>query len=511
MNMINLKQIKMKNFKQACLAFSFLVAGVLTGCSKDDDNTPATGDGVLVSSENILTGGNKIIGNGDKEFVFTGKQTLRKGVYTLKGWVYVKEGAELTIEAGTIIKGDKGTKAALIVEPGAKLFAQGTASDPIVFTSAQPAGSRRPGDWGGLIICGRAVNNQKEMQIEGGPRTKHGGTNDADNSGIIRYVRVEFAGYPFAADKEINGITFGSVGSGTRVDHLQVSYSNDDSYEWFGGAVDCKYLVAYHGWDDEFDTDNGFSGNVQYCLSIRNPRIADISQSNGFESDNCADGAAVAPFTTATFSNVTFIGPLGQDKDFVNDNSYINGGEVYPNNGSGLGKFQAAMQIRRGSHLSCVNSVAVGYPIGLLLDGEKGNTVSEAKAGKLTLQNLWFAGMNALGTDANKVYEDYLVTGYDTDKKAILDKSQPSYSSTYFLAQPGNRSVGVADLKLTRPSGSNITVDYLPAAGSPLLDGGNASMSGGMSFAGAFRNADDNWLAGWTEFDPQHAAYEAVK
>lgn len=128
-----------------------------------------------------------------------------------------------------------------------------------------------------------------------GPRTKHGGDDDSDNSGIIRYVRVEFAGYPFMKDKEINGITFGSVGSGTTIDHLQVSYSNDDSYEWFGGSVNCKYLVAYNGWDDEFDTDNGFSGKIQYGLSIRDPRIADTSQSNGFESDNCADGSLVSP------------------------------------------------------------------------------------------------------------------------------------------------------------------------------------------------------------------------
>lgn len=511
MSIINLKQMKMKKFKLRCLALSFLTIGVLSSCDKNDDNPPTPTDGVLATSDNILTNGDKTIGNGDKEFVFTGKQTLKKGIYNLKGWVYVKDGAELTIEAGTIIKGDKGTKAALIIEPGAKLFAQGTATNPIIFTSAQAAGSRRPGDWGGLIICGRAQNNQKEMQIEGGPRTKHGGTNNADNSGKIQYVRVEFAGYPFAADKEINGITFGSVGSGTTVDHLQVSYSNDDSYEWFGGAVNCKYLVAYHGWDDEFDTDNGFSGNVQYCLSIRHPRIADISQSNGFESDNCADGATVNPFTTATFSNVTFIGPLGQDEAFKNDNTYINGGSVYPDNGSGLGKFQAAMQIRRSSHLSCVNSVAVGFPIGLLLDGEKGNTISEAKAGKLTLQNLWFAGMSVLGTDANKVYEDYLVTGYGSDGKAILDKTQPSYSSTFFQAQPGNHSVSVADLKLTKPANSKITVNYLPGTDSPLLNGGNGSLSGGTNYAGAFKDASDNWLAGWTEFDPQNANYDSVK
>ena len=89
---------------------------------------------------------------------------------------------------------------------------------------------------------------------------------------------MEFAGYPFDTDKEINGVTFGSVGSGTQIDHIQVSYSNDDSFEWFGGSANCSYLVAYKGWDDDFDTDNGFDGEVSYCLSVRDPRIADTSQ-----------------------------------------------------------------------------------------------------------------------------------------------------------------------------------------------------------------------------------------
>ena len=270
-------------------------------------------DHLLFNDDKTENAKGTVIGNGDQEFIFKGTQTLSKGTYLMKGWIYVGTGSVLTIEPGTVIKGDKDTQAALIVEPGGKLIAEGTKDAPIVFTSEQPKGQRKPGDWGGLIICGNAKNNQGVLnqQIEGGPRTKHGGNDDADNSGILRYVRVEFAGYPFQKDKEINGITFGSVGSGTTIDHLQVSYSNDDSYEWFGGNVNCKYLVAYNGWDDEFDTDNGFSGKVQYCLSIRDPRIADTSQSNGFESDNCGDASLIEPYTTAVFSNVTFIGPLG--------------------------------------------------------------------------------------------------------------------------------------------------------------------------------------------------------
>ena len=495
------------------------MAASLTACS-DDDNTSGgseetkytwTKDGGLNACDHILfsqdgtenTSGTQI-GNGDKEFVFTGKQTLKKGVYQLKGWVYVADGAELTIEPGTIIRGDKSTMAALIVERGGKLIAQGTQTDPIVFTSGQPAGSRKPGDWGGVILCGKAKNNQTEQQIEGGPRTKHGGNDDADNSGVLSYVRIEFAGYPFQKDKEINGLTLGSVGSSTKIDHVQVSYSNDDSFEWFGGTVNCDHLIAYKGWDDDFDTDNGFSGRVQFGLAVRDSRIADTSQSNGFESDNCADGAQVSPYTSATFSNITFVGPRA-DASFQNSDSYITAGQYFPNNGSALGKFQAAMQIRRSSRLNCVNSVITDWPIGLLLDGEKGNTVDQAKAGTLRLQNIYMANVGVIGSDANKVYDDVL---YDAASKTVLDASQNSYSHTFFLAQAGNKVFdAVSDLMLTDAKG--VGVACMPQAGSPLF--GAASFSGltgftTVNYIGAF-DQNDSWLDGWTCFDPQSANY----
>ena len=499
----------------ACALVAF-TAATFTSCGSDDptpekteqgSQDPIGTDGIIKIYDDILFADNTI-GNGDQEVIFKGKQTLKKGTYLLKGWVYLAEGAELTIEPGTVIKGDKDTKAALIVEPGAKLYAEGTATAPIVFTSAQPAGSRRPGDWGGLILCGRAKNNQKSQQIEGGPRTKHGGDDDADNSGILKYVRVEFAGYPFERDKEINGITFGSVGSGTTVDYVQVSYSNDDSFEWFGGTVNCKHLVAFKGWDDDFDTDNGFSGRVQYALSVRDSHIADTSQSNGFESDNCADGAQVDPYTTAVFSNVTFIGPKTSDSSFQNTTDYIDGGSMNPKNGSSLGRFQSAMQIRRSSRLNCINSIAMGFPIGLILDGEKGNTQAMATAGNLKLNNIWFADMDILGSDANKVYKDAYVTGYE-NKQAILDESRESFSSTFFKAQTGNKVTTVAEMLL---SGSGIfkglDVNFMPQSGSPLLSG--ASFFGftgldSVSFIGAF--GTENWLSSWTNFDPENTAY----
>ena len=440
------------------------------------------------------------IGNGDQEFVFTGKQTIKKGTYILKGWVYIADGAELTIEPGTVIKGDKQTKASLIAERGGKLIAQGTATEPIVFTSEEAKGNRRPGDWGGIIICGKAKNNKSEMQIEGGPRTKHGGNDDADNSGVLSYVRIEFAGYPFQTDQEINGLTLGSVGSGTKIDHVQVSYTNDDSYEWFGGTVNCKYLVAYKGWDDDFDTDNGFSGKVQFGLSVRDSKIADVSQSNSFESDNNADGSNSEPHTSAVFSNMTLVGPMATDASFVNDASYINGGNYYPNNGSSLGKFQAAMHIRRDTHLNCFNSVAIGWPIGIIIDNEKGDTQGAATAGNLKLENIWLANVNAVGTDFNKIYVDGL---YNYETKQV-DESQPSFSSTFFKAQSGNKFYEAA-------TGWFDTTGYIPTSGSPLLSAAaftNSLLSGfdQVSYIGAFA-AGDTWLDGWTNFDPQNTDY----
>ena len=450
-----------KMYLMGCIGI-LAASAMLSSCSSDDEGNGGSTteykwttngglkacDHILFETDNKENANGTQIGNGDQEFVFTGKQTLKKGTYLLKGWVYIADGAELTIEPGTIIKGDKQSKAALIAERGGKLIAKGTATEPIVFTSEEAAGSRKPGDWGGVILCGKAKNNQTQLQIEGGPRTQHGGNDDADNSGALSYVRIEFAGYPFQKDKEINGLTLGSVGSGTQIDHVQVSYSNDDSFEWFGGTANCKYLVAYKGWDDDFDTDNGFSGKVQYGLSIRDSKIADTSQ----------------------------------------------------NNGSALGKFQAAMQIRRSSNLNCINSVALGWPIGLIIDGEKGETVQNAKDKKFKLQNVYFAGMDAIGTDANKKYEDYL---YDAANKTDLDKNKDSYSHTFFLLPELNNKYFDSWTSLVGADG------YTPIAGSPLLSA--ASFSGWtgfdvVSFIGAF-DGSNNWLNGWTNFDPQNARY----
>ncbi|MDR1681767.1 MAG: hypothetical protein LBS25_00040, partial [Candidatus Symbiothrix sp.] len=278
----------LKNLKWASLLLMVCIAIFNVSCGDNNEEpTPPTGKTLD-------------LGDGSDAYEITSDMTLEyPNIYNLRGFVYVPAGKTLTVEPGVIIKGDKATKATLIVERGGKIMAKGTKERPIVFTSSQAPGSRNPGDWGGLILLGKAPNNMGEQTIEGGVRSKHGGTDANDNSGALSYVRVEFAGIEYSTDNEINGITFGSVGAATQLDHIQVSYSGDDSFEWFGGTVNAKNLVAFRGWDDDFDTDNGFSGKIQYALGLRDPKTADKSASNGFESDNNAAGSDGQPFTKA--------------------------------------------------------------------------------------------------------------------------------------------------------------------------------------------------------------------
>ena len=285
--------------------------------------------------------------------------TTWSGVVLLQNKIYVKNNATLTILPGTVIRGDLATQGTLIITKGAKLMAQGTEASPIVFTSNETVGNRAEGDWGGVVLLGKAKNNQPGgiANIEGiAPTadTEHGGTDDTDNSGMLTYVRIEFAGIALQPNKEINGLTFGSVGSATRIDNIQVSFSGDDSFEFFGGTVDCKHLIAYRGLDDDFDTDFGYRGRVQFGLSIRDLNLSDaIGDSNAFESDNDATGSAALPLTAPIFSNITLVGALG------------NGTVILP-----IGdKFEKAFRIRRNSAISIHNSIATGWEKGLSIEG----------------------------------------------------------------------------------------------------------------------------------------------
>ncbi len=275
---------------------------IFSSCKKDKNNN---------NNNNTTTGGVEEL-TGD---ISSSRTLTADKKYLLKGFVYVTNGATLTIEPGTVIMGDKATKGSLVVTRGAKINAVGTATKPIVFTSALAAGARAAGDWGGVILLGKAPINPSggEAKIEGGLTATaggdekiyfgFGGTDANDNSGTMKYVRIEFAGIAFSPDNEINGLTMGGVGAGTTISYVQVYRSGDDAYEWFGGTIAGDHLVATYSWDDDFDTDFGFSGHVQFSVSQRAAAIADVSGSNGFESDNDGNGSTNAPQTKAMFSH----------------------------------------------------------------------------------------------------------------------------------------------------------------------------------------------------------------
>lgn len=390
----------------------------------------------------------------------------------LSGFVYVTDGVTLTIEPGTVIKGEKATEGSLIVEPGGKIIAEGTVEKPIVFTSDQPAGSRTYGDWGGLILCGNApVNATTKPQIEGGPRTTYGGNKPEDNSGIVKYVRIEFAGYPLEPNKEINGLTLGGVGRGTTLEYIQVSYCGDDSFEWFGGTVNAKHLIAYKGWDDEFDTDYGYSGKLQFLLGVRDPKVADTSKSNGFESDNDANGSGNEPLTKPIFSNVTLIGPFYGESAGKAESQILYTTDDAANGAKG-GQFQAAMHIRRNSALNVYNSVFTGWPYGLYLQG--------ANAGA-TVKNVIFAGMwENFKDDASKSY--FETTGLNNQVYA---------SSNDLIAKNADYSSVVVD----KIGGAEFSDAVL-----------SDSFFDKVTYKGAFDGTND-WTAGWANWDPQNTAY----
>jgi hypothetical protein len=443
----------MKKYFNLFLTFTIGCSILMTSCNraeKEEDIviTPPKGENIVIKGA--------ITAN-------TSWKSINK--YILEGFVYVEAGATLTIEPGTIIKGDKATKATLIIKPGAKIIAEGTKEKPIVFTSNQAKGARNYGDWGGLIILGKAKVNKTPATIEGENISTFGGDVAADNSGILKYVRIEFGGIAFETDKEVNGLTLGGVGSGTVIDFVQVSNNGDDGFEWFGGDVNATHLISYKNLDDDFDTDWGYSGKVQYGLIFRDPKVADqcsCSDSNGFESDNDASGSPATPQTSANFANVSII--LGE--------------------GTPDAKFRAGFRIRRNSAISIYNSLVVGaFPKGGLELGDAA-TQKNFMDGKSDFKGLIFAGMGTKG----------IVLGDSTKLKDVSRKNNFKADAT---------TLGLA----SKYNVLNEKPGLLPISGSSLLTAGVELPTGfeKNTYAGAFSSTD--WTAGWTNFDPQNADY----
>jgi hypothetical protein len=326
---------------------------------------------LLLSCEKELGGGTPPI-NVPSQTTLTGNinqtTTLTSDkVWTLKGYVYVTDGAKLIIQPGTTIISDVAEKGALCIERGAQIIAEGTPEKPIIFTSGKNVGERSPGDWGGIVILGRAkTNRSSEPTIEGGIGRPFGGTNDADNSGILKYVRIEYAGIAALPNSEINALTLGGVGSGTVIEYVQTIYANDDAFEFFGGTVSPKYLYAFATADDDFDFDFGYTGTITNGVAKRDPQFVDNGDAgNGVECDNDGVGSLAQPFTHPKLLNMILVGP--------NDATSL------PNHNLGL-------RFRRATQFTMKNSVIWGWMKGGL-SLESNETTQFVKDGVSVFEN----------------------------------------------------------------------------------------------------------------------------
>ena len=293
-------------------------------------------------------------------------------VWTLKGYVYVTDGAKLIIQPGTTIISDISEKGALCIERGAQILAEGTSSKPIIFTSGKSIGERTPGDWGGIVILGRAKTNRtSEPTIEGGIGRPYGGTNDLDNSGVLRYVRIEYAGIAAMPNSEINALTLGGVGSGTILENIQTIYANDDAFEFFGGTVNGKNLYAYATADDDFDFDFGYTGTITNGVSKRDPQFVDSGDAgNGVECDNDGTGSLAQPYTHPKLFNMILVGP---------------------NVSTALANHNLGLRFRRATQFTMKNSIVWGWMKGGL-SLESNETAQFVKDGVSIFEN------NSVGT-----------------------------------------------------------------------------------------------------------------
>jgi hypothetical protein len=414
-------------------------------------------------------------------------------VYVLSGYVKVQSGAVLTVQAGTRIVGDTTVPgSSLWILRGARIEANGTAADPIVFTSQRAAGTRKPGDWGGVIVIGNGIINRTGSPIltEGGAAgvavDYSGGNNNADNSGTLRYVRIEFAGYDISggAGQELNALSLYAVGRGTALEYVQTMSGLDDSFEWWGGAVDGRYLVSYESGDDHFDASEGYQGRNQFLIALQTQRLTPApgsgtfsSDPRGFEIDGCDPGVsgctltatgASTPYTNPTFANFTVIGP-GNLAGF-------------PTDGNGA-------TLRRGTAGLWLNGVMARY---------KGTAIN--------VRDAW---------------SDTLLSQYDSLNivSVLLAQNAANYDTTSNFGQAAKFATdahqafgaGVAVDTLLGLSLNPAGLDWTPKAGSPATSGGGSASAPRVTgyfantwvntaYLGAADPAGPKWWQGWTAY-----------
>ncbi len=446
-----------------------------SACSKNDPVDPPEENEFVVLSGDLST------------------QTLTPNEkYLIRGQVFVRSGQTLTIEPGTILFGEKASKGTLIIDRGGKIMAQGTLENPIIMTSNQAPGERDRSDWGGLVVLGRARVNIPDPAVEGiTPSVIYGGDDDDDNSGVMEYLRVEFAGIELTANNETNSITLGGVGRGTKFEHIQVSYGGDDGIEWFGGSVNGKYLVVQGTWDDSFDIDNGFSGNLQFGLALHYPSYADQSESNGFEWDTDGQNILDRFKTSVVASNFTVIGPA------------IDGNAISNN-------FRHGVDLRRNIAGSIFNSVFVGFPTALRMN--QASVIPNYLDGTgLIANNIFYARASTVLSGSDVTVGDigaYLAANDNTVQAGTDSQASAAYtalglSPSVFYgtrtkeAYPEHPNFAVTSGTLT----SGAKFDY-----AKFDEAGRADkFDKAVTFLGAFGATD--WTQGWTNFNPINAVY----
>jgi hypothetical protein len=390
--------------------------------------------------------------------------------YVLRGAVFVPSGATLNIAAGTTVIGESGSVGTLIVLRGGRLNATGTRTAPIVFTSDQPVGSRDRGDWGGLIINGNAPVNLEGGEGQGEADTGiYGGNSPNDNSGTLRYVRVEFAGVEFSPDNELNGIAFQGVGNGGTFDYLQIHMNRDDAIEFFGGTVDVKHVVASNAADDSFDWTFGWTGRAQFVAIHQRADDAD----NGIEADNNEFNNNLLPRSNPQIYNITLCGD--------------------PFATQGVESVRAA-NLRRGTAFTIRNFLLTGFKsTGFQIEttntattGQVDNGTSQMGAG--VAWNVRNATTGVAGAPMHSSVQTYITSG-----------RFPNIRTTATDAEVGVATASCANHENPnfQPSGVATLAGGQIAPIQPPNDGFFET----VTYIGAVAPApQDNWMSGWTSF-----------
>lgn len=475
------------------LLVALTAATALVACSDDDDECTGPTCNGGEPGEAVL--------NAD----ITANRTLYADTtYTLQGYVKVTNGAVLTIEPGTRIVGDAETPgSSLWILRGSRIEANGTATQPIVFTSEKPAGSRAPGDWGGIILIGNGVINRDpgaggQILTEGGvageAENYAGGADNTDNSGTLRYVRIEFAGYDISggSGQELNGLSLYAVGSGTRLEYVQVLGGLDDSFEWWGGAVDGRYLVSYEAGDDHFDWSEGYRGRNQFLIAYQSTRLTPASGAGepsgdprGFEADGCdpapgsfctlTETGASEPWSLPVMANFALIGP----GDLV---------AGFPTDGNGV-------VLRRGTGGMLDRGIVGRWP-GIGLNGRDAWTDSLRLRDSLSITNM------VLAENAGGNY-DVAANRYFQEAKFLTSNHRTATDADALFASltPGTDGQGFD----WRPAAGAITATVGTAVTPALL----ATRVAGYPYSGGWQTTDyvgpagpggTAWWQGWTNY-----------